>query len=131
MSVDRLSNMLSSIKNAAMTENEFIEITYTKQCEEVAKVFKKHGYLSDVKIFKPKEKSYKALRLELDPEIAQKIVDIKRISKPGRRIHSSTNEIRKFYSRSGLVIVSTSRGVMSALDARRKKLGGEIICKVI
>ena len=131
MSVDRLSNMLSDLKNAALARKSYIETFYSKECEGVANVLKEAGFLEDVKIFKEKGNSYKSLRLDLAKQDGQiKITDVKRLSKPGRRQYGGNSDIKPVVGGYGVLIVSTSRGIMSGLEARKKKLGGELICKV-
>lgn len=132
MSVDRLSNMLSALKNAVLAGNEYIETYHSKECENVAKVLKDEGFLSEVKTFKFKDKKYKGLRLELakSEEGGFKISEIKRVSKPGRRMYAGNDDLKPLKAGHGVTVVSTSRGVMSGAEARKKKLGGEVICRV-
>ncbi|MFC1621936.1 30S ribosomal protein S8 [Patescibacteria group bacterium] len=131
MSIDRLSNMLSSIKNAVMAGNSFIETVHSKECESVAKVLKSAGFLSEVKSFKTKGKKHKGLRLELAKEGDDfKISDVKRISKPGRRLYMKARDIRPVSGGFGILVLSTSRGIMEGMQAKQKKLGGEILCEV-
>lgn len=131
MSIDRLSNMLSAIKNAAAINSSNIEVYYSKECEGVAKVLEKAGYLENVKTFKEKGKSYKKMRLDLALEVGEsKIAEVKRISKPGRRLYKSSSEIGSVLGGQGVTVLTTSRGIMSGAEAKRKKLGGEIICEV-
>jgi small subunit ribosomal protein S8 len=132
MSNDRLSDMLSSIKNAAMAGKPFIEVLFTKECESVAKNLEKAGFLSGVKSFKPEGKPFKMLRLDLAYENGiAKISDVKRVSKPGRRVYKGYQELRPMAGGFGVRVVSTSRGVMSSIEAKKKKLGGEVICEVL
>ena len=132
MSVDRLSNMLSSLKNAVMAGNDAIETYYSKECENVAKVLKEGGFLEEVKVFKHKDKKYKGLRLELAKTDGEFIVtDVKRISKPGRRVYINAADIKGVAGGHGVLVVSTNRGLMSGGEAKKKKLGGEVICKVL
>ncbi len=131
MSLDRISNMLSSVKNAAMAGNSSIETFYSKECEDIAKVLKKAGYLDDVRVFKEKGKSYKRLRIDLTREgEGFRLTEIKRISKPGRRLYTSSTEIKPVVGGSGVLVVTTSRGIMSGYEAKKKNLGGEVICRV-
>lgn len=132
MSIDRLSNMVSTIKNASLIGKEYVEIPHSNVCEDVAKLLKKEGFLSEVKVFKEKGSSYKMLRIDLayDEDGISKITEIKRVSKPGRRIYKGSEEIRPVAGGYGISIISTSRGVVKDYTARNKKLGGEIICRV-
>lgn len=131
MSTDRISNMLSILKNASMISKDFVEIGYSKECESVAKVLKEGNFVSEVKTFKPKDTKMKMLRIDLiNEESGPKIHDIKRVSKPGKRIYRGSNQLRHVQGGFGLLVVSTSRGVMSGNEARKKKLGGEVLCEV-
>ena len=131
MSVDRISNMLSSIKNASMTGNSFVEIPHSNVCEQIAEILKKKKFLENVKVFKEKGDSFKRLRLDIvyDNGVSR-ITDVKRISKPGRRIYKSSASFRKIAGGFGISIVSTSRGILSSDEAKKRKLGGEVICIV-
>ncbi len=129
--MDRISQMLSSIKNAAMARRKDLEITYTKECESIAKILKSRNFLSEVKTFKPQDLAYRKLHLTLVYENGlPKITDVQRVSKPGRRIYKGYDDIHRVQSGYGVAVVSTSRGIMTGEDARKKKLGGEIICHV-
>lgn len=131
MSKDILSDMLSSIKNAAMSGKPSIEVPYTKESEEVAKNLRKAGFLENVKVFKEENSSFKKLHIDLVFENGvSKITDVKRISKPGRRTYSGYKDLRRAAGGFGVTVVSTSRGVMDSSEARKKKLGGEVICEV-
>ena len=131
MSIDRISNMLSAIKNASMVGKDFIEIGLSKECESIAKALQKGNFVSEVKVFKPKEAKRKMLRIDLiNEEGNPKIRDIRRVSKPGKRIYRGAGQLRPVQGGYGLLIVSTSRGVMSGDEAKKKKLGGEVLCEV-
>lgn len=131
MSADLLSNMLSQIKNASMVKKPFIEIAYSRECEAVADVLKNAGYLENVKSFKEPNKAFKKLHLDLAYANEESVLtDVKRVSKPGRRVYSAAADIGKYMSGYGMYVVSTSRGIMSGAEAKKKKLGGEVICKI-
>ena len=132
MSLDVLSNMLSTIKNAALVNKPYVEIMYTKQCEEVAKVLQKKGYLAGVKVFKDSGKPFKRLHIDLAYDLTGKsaITDLKRVSKPGRRIYKKTENLGRYMGGFGMRVISTPRGVLSDDEAKKKKLGGEVICQV-
>ncbi len=105
---------------------------YTKEAEAVAKVLESKGFLENVKVFKEKDASYKKLHLDItyDENNLPKITNVKRVSKPGRRIYLSSKDLRVSKSGYGTFVVSTSRGVMDSKDAKYKKLGGEVLCEV-
>ncbi len=130
MSVDTIANMLSTIKNSSMVGKPSVEVPYSKQKEEIAKVLEAKGIVSKVKVFSEKGSPHKGLHIDLAyNEEVPVLNDIKRVSKPGRRIYKQSNEIGFSKSGYGVLVVSTSRGIMSGEDARKKKLGGEVICE--
>lgn len=124
--------MLSSVQNAALVSKEYIEIPFSNECLAVAEVLKKNGYLTEVKTFKEKGKSYKRLRLDIayGEDGMPKISSVKRVSRPGRRIYKGSSDVGRVMGGYGLSVVSTSRGVMSGEEAKKKQLGGEVICRI-
>lgn len=129
--MDFLSNMLSSLKNACMVGKTYIEVPHSKECEEVAKVLKEKNLLSNVKTFKEKGESFKKLRLDISYEDKLPLINnVIRVSKPGRRIYKKSSDLRLVRGGRGVSVVSTPRGIMPAEEAKKKKLGGEVICKV-
>jgi small subunit ribosomal protein S8 len=131
MSMDRVSNMLSMLKNASMAKRTHIELPYTKEIESISSVLKEKGFIEDIKTFKPKGKSYKMLRLDIAYENGlPKISDVKRISKPGHRIYVGSDKLKKVVAGFGVQVISTSRGILDSTVAKSKKLGGELICEV-
>lgn len=130
MSQDRISNMLSTIKNASMVGKKAVEIFYSKETENVLKVLQKNGFVKDVKVFKHKASPFKGLHIDLFLGDEVKFSQIKRLSKPGRRLYISSKEIKPVVGGKGLMVLSTSQGIMDGFSAKKKNLGGEIICKL-
>lgn len=133
MSVDTIGNMLSQIKNASMVNKEFVEFPHSKMREAILKVLEKYNYVDKVKTFKEKGAPHKSLHVDLayDKKGNSKIREIKRISKPGRRLYTKKDEIKGVSPKYELTILSTSKGVMASVEAQKKNLGGQVICKVI
>jgi len=131
MSIDRISNMVSAIKNAALARKESVIIPHTALCSEVAKVLFETGFLSEVKTYKEKGQSYKMLRLDIayNQDGSAKLTDIRRVSKPGKRVYTGSSLLGGVAGGHGVAVVSTSRGVTTGLDAKNRKLGGEVILK--
>ncbi len=132
MSVDTIANMLSMLKNASLVGKKAIELPYSKQKEAIAKVLESRGFVAKVKVFKDKNLPYKSLHIDLaySEDGTPAIRDLRRVSKPGRRMYRSAKALRSVKGGLGVAVVSTSRGIMSGLDAKKKRLGGEIICEV-
>ncbi len=131
MSMDRISNMLSSLKNSSMAGRSTLEIRYSKECESIAKVLKSKGFLEDIKVFKKEKSSIKMIHIEFVKEDGIiKLSHVKRISKPGRRIYRGYKDLKPVLQGLGVLLVSTSRGILSGDEAYKKKLGGEVLGEV-
>ncbi len=128
--VDPIGDMLTRIRNGQMRSLNKINIPFSNFRLKILEVLKKEGYIIDFNINNGKEKK-KFLSVDLKYYEGQPVIkEIKRISKPGRRVYSKATSIPKVLNGLGLAILSTSKGVMSDTDAIKNNLGGEIICKV-
>ena len=127
---DPIADMITRIRNAQMRKLNSVIIPNSKFRARILDVLKEEGYISDYKIL-PEKKQNPSLSVDLKYNNGMPVIrEIKRISKPGRRIYTKADSIPKIQSGLGMVIVSTSMGIMSDNNARLKKIGGEIICKV-
>ena len=125
---DPIGDMLARIKNAQMRNHSKVSLPSSKFKAKIADVLKSEGYIIDYKITNEKKPS---IEINLKYNSGNPVINtIERISKPGRRIFSSASSLPKINNGLGIAIVSTPQGVMTDVDARKKKLGGEIICKV-
>ncbi len=127
---DPIGDMFSRIRNGQMRSLNSIEIPSSNFRQNILKILKNEGYINDYFIEKS-ENNKIHLRINLkyyegDPVIKE----IKRVSKPGRRIYSRATSIPKVMNGLGLAILSTPKGVMSDTEARKNNVGGEIICRV-
>ena len=125
---DPIGDMLARIKNSQLRNYKKIDMPSSKFKTKIAEVLKNEGYIIDFKVIsdsKPK------LEIILKYNSGNPVISsIERISKPGRRIFSSAESLPKINNGLGIAIVSTPKGVMTDIDARKQKIGGEIICKV-
>ena len=125
---DPIGDMLARIKNAQLRNHNKVLIPSSKFKTKIAEVLKLEGYIIDYKINDEKKPS---IEINLKYNSGNPVINsIERVSKPGRRIFSSASSLPKINNGLGIAIVSTPQGVMTDVDARKKKLGGEIICKV-
>ena len=125
---DPIGDMLARIKNAQVRNHSKVSLPSSKFKAKIANVLKSEGYIIDYKIYDDKKPS---IEINLKYNSGNPVINtIERISKPGRRIFSSASSLPKINNGLGIAIVSTPQGVMTDVDARKKKLGGEIICKV-
>ena len=125
---DPIGDMLARIKNAQVRNHSKVSLPSSKFKAKIADVLKSEGYIIDYKINEEKKPS---IEINLKYNSGNPVINtIERISKPGRRIFSSASSLPKINNGLGIAIISTPQGVMTDVDARKKKLGGEIICKV-
>ena len=126
---DPIGDMLARIKNSLLRNHKKVELPSSNFKIKIADVLKNEGYIIDYKTISELNKSKLEILLKYNsgnPVISS----IQRVSKPGRRIFSSAESLPKINNGLGIAIVSTPKGVMTDIDARKNKLGGEIICKV-
>ena len=128
--VDPIGDMITRIRNAQMRLLNNVKIPGSKFRAKILDVLKQEGYISDYK-FLSNSKSKSSLCVDLKYNNGSPVIkEIKRVSKPGRRIYVRATSIPRIQNGLGLAIVSTSKGIMSDNDARSQKVGGEIICRV-
>lgn len=128
-STDPIADLLTRIRNAVMVGKNEITVPSSKLKVVVAKELKKAGYLTDVKVESAKPRDILVVTINKPGENAN-INEIKRISKPGRRVYVSANDIPRVKSGRGIVLVSTSKGVVTGQDAVKQRLGGEVLLSV-
>jgi small subunit ribosomal protein S8 len=129
VSSDPVADMLTRIRNAAAVRKHEIRLPHSQLKEAVARLLKDSNFIDDVKV--EGEKSTKALVLVLNSERENAhITEIVRLSRPGARQYVGAGEIPTVKGGRGIVIVSTSKGLMTGTDARKQSLGGELICTV-
>ena len=127
---DPIGDMITRIRNAQLRALYKVKIPSSKFRERILEVLKQEGYISNYKLLS-EENNKSSLLVDLKYYNGTPVIkEIKRVSKPGRRIYAKADSISKIQNGLGLAILSTSIGVMSDNDARIKKVGGEIICRV-
>ena len=127
---DPIGDMIARIKNAQMRSLSEVVIPSSKFRAKILDVLKQEGYISDYKVLSDK-KNRGNLFVNLKYSNGNPVIkEIKRISKPGRRIYARADSIPKIQNGLGLAIVSTSKGIMTDNDARNQNVGGEILCRV-
>lgn len=129
VSSDPIADMLTRIRNAIAVRRTEINVPHSKAKEAVAQLLKQRRFIEAVDVVE--DSGRKALRLTLSgPNSNAHITEIVRLSKPGRRQYSGVDSIPTVKRGRGIVIVSTSKGMMTGNDAKAQKVGGELICKV-
>lgn len=132
MNTDIISDMLTRIRNSLERKTESVEVPYSKEKESIVKVFKDANFIKDYKVYKMKESVQKTIKIDLlyDEVGFSKIQEIKRISKSGLRVYKKYEDIKPILGGIGMEVISTSKGVMTSKEAKKRKLGGEVICSV-
>jgi small subunit ribosomal protein S8 len=126
---DPIGDMIARNKNAQVRNHKKLDLPSSNFKMKIADILKNEGFIKDFKINKENNKSL--LSLELKYHSGNPVIStFERVSKPGRRIFSSADSLPKINNGLGIAIVSTPKGVMTDIDARKQKVGGEIICKV-
>jgi small subunit ribosomal protein S8 len=128
-STDPIADMLTRIRNAILVRKQEITMPHSRVKQSVAELLKTNGFVSDVKV--TDASIGKTLHIVINGEHENaRITEIQRLSKPGRRYYVSSRDIPAVKRGRGIVIVSTSQGMMTGDDAKQAKVGGELICKV-
>ena len=128
---DPIADMLTRIRNALQAGHEEVAVPASKVKIEIAKILKEEGYINNYKVEGEAAKD-KAIKIELKygPDGQKVITGLKRISKPGLKVYAKQNAIPRVLNGLGIAIISTSKGLMTDREARKEKLGGEVIAYV-
>jgi small subunit ribosomal protein S8 len=131
MLTDPVADMLTRIRNANKALHDRTEMPTSRLKEEIARILSEEGYIRDWSVVED-DKPYKTLVIELKYSRSRErvITDLKRVSKPGRRIYAGKDRLPRVLGGMGTAILSTSRGVITSRTAEREGLGGEVICFV-
>ncbi len=128
--VDPVGDMITRIRNAQLRTLSSVKIPASKFRAGILDILKKEGYISDYKLLND-QKNKNLILVDLKYDNGTPVIkEIKRVSKPGRRIYAKANSIPSIQNGLGVAIVSTSKGIMSDNEAKNQNVGGEIICKV-
>ncbi len=126
---DPIGDMLARIKNSQLRNHKKVEMPSSNFKMKIADVLKNEGYINGFNVDKNDKKQ--VLIIDLKYNSGSPVISvIERVSKPGRRVFSSAQSLPKINNGLGIAIISTPKGVMTDIDARKQKVGGEIICKV-
>ena len=126
---DPIGDMIARVKNAQDRNHKKVELPSSNFKVKIADILKNEGFIKDFKVSSEEKKNI--LSLELKYHSGNPVIsNFERVSKPGRRIFSSADSLPKINNGLGIAILSTPKGVMTDIDARKQKVGGEIVCKV-
>jgi small subunit ribosomal protein S8 len=130
MQTDPIADMLTRIRNANKALHESAEMPTSRQKEEIARILQEEGYISGFSVKKGESFDTLVIELKYGPSRERIITDLKRISKPGRRVYARKDRLPRVLGGMGTAIVSTSTGLVTSKTAEREGIGGEVICFV-
>ncbi|TQR31369.1 30S ribosomal protein S8 [Campylobacter sp. MIT 99-7217] len=127
---DIISDSLTRIRNAGMRRLENTKLLHSKVVEALVKIFQDKGYIESFDVMEENKKKFINVVLKYDERGLSAISELKRISKPGRRVYKGKDEIKSFKNGYGTIVVSTSKGVLPNDEAYKMGVGGEILCTI-
>lgn len=127
---DPISDMLTRIRNAGMARKPEVLMPSTKVLVAIATVLKNEGYIADFEVIEKAPQNQLRIELRYGADKKHSIREIRRVSKPGLRVYAGKDAIPRVKSGLGIAIVSTPQGVLTGYEARRRGIGGEVLCTV-
>ena len=129
---DPIADMLTRVRNANIAKHDDVSMPSSKLKEALAELLKSEGYIADFKTAERPDKPGKILSIDMkySPDRRRVISGIRRVSKPGLRVYRKHNEVERVLGGLGVAILSTSKGLMTDREARRQRVGGEVLCHV-
>ncbi|EAJ1452793.1 30S ribosomal protein S8 [Campylobacter jejuni] len=127
---DIISDSLTRIRNAGMRKLETTKLLHSKVVEALVGIFQAKGYIESFNVIEEDKKKFINVVLKYDEKGKSVINELKRISKPGRRVYKGKDEIKRFKNGYGTIVVSTSHGVLANDEAYKVGVGGEILCTI-
>jgi small subunit ribosomal protein S8 len=130
MMTDPIADMLTRIRNAFIVNKEKVSMPSSKMKLEIARILKEEGYVDSFRFDDDEKQGILTITFKYTADSEPAITGLRRVSKPGRRVYCSKEEIPRVLDGLGIAILSTSKGIMTDSDARKKKIGGELLCEV-
>jgi len=127
---DPIANFLTTLRNAMRTHKETVEVPASKLIGKILDLFKNDGYIEDYRLLKNTAQGTLKVYLKYGQDKRSAIIGLKRISTPGRRIYARRGQVPRVLNGLGTAVVSSSKGLLTDRDARKLKVGGEVICYV-
>ncbi|MCF7940949.1 MAG: 30S ribosomal protein S8 [Spirochaetia bacterium] len=127
---DPVADMLTKIRNANLAKHEKVDVTTSKLKLQIVKILKNEGYVKNFKKVTKENVNYIRIFLKYDEDQQPIIHGLKRVSTPGRRVYTGYKDMPRVFNGHGVVVVSTSSGVITGKKATDQKVGGELICTI-
>lgn len=131
MVTDTISDMLTRIRNAQMVKHQIVQIPSTNMSIAITEILKEEGFISDFENYFENQKNYLLISLKYKGQSRLPVISkIVRVSKPGLRVYANSKKLPKILDNLGIAIISTSKGVMTNLKAKKLGIGGEVLCYI-
>jgi small subunit ribosomal protein S8 len=130
MMTDPVADMLTRVRNANQALHETVSMPSSKLKEEIARILAAEGYIDSFEVSAEGSKRTLTLKLKYGADRSRVLLGVRRVSTPGRRIYAGAGDLPRVKGGLGVAVVSTSQGVPSDREARRRRLGGEVLCEV-
>lgn len=127
---DPIADMLTRIRNANLVRHETVELPASGVKKQIAEILKREGFIRDAEYVEDNKQGLIRIFLKYGPNNERVITGLKRISKPGLRVYTKSNEVPRVLGGLGIAIISTSKGIVTDKEARQSKSGGEVLCYV-
>lgn len=127
---DSIADMLTIVRNGSRAKKEKVDVKNSRLNLQILNIFKKEDYIKNLKTIDDKRQGVIRVYLKYDKNRMSLITQIKRVSKPGLRIYVDKEKVPKVLNGLGAAVISTSRGVLTDREARKEKIGGEVICYI-
>lgn len=127
---DPIADFLVRIANAQMARHDKVDIPASKMKLSITRILKEEGYIKHYKYIKDNKQGIIRIHLKYDEDRRAAIMGLKRISKPGRRVYVGCDEIPRVLNGLGIAILSTSQGILTDKEARKRRVGGELLCAI-
>ncbi len=128
--MDPIADMLTRIRNANRIGMRRVRIKRSKVCLGVARVLKEEGYIADYLSIDDGPQGVIEVDLKYGPQGEKVILDVQRVSRPGRRVYTPVDQLQRVRDGLGIAVVSTNRGVLSDRQCRKQRVGGEVLCTI-
>ena len=128
---DPIADMLTRIRNAIMARHDFVLVPASRMKLSIARILKEEGFINDYEVLKGKPHRTIKIQLKYSDNNQSVLSRLERVSKPGLKVYVQRKEIPRVYGGIGIAIISTPKGVMTGQQARRHRLGGELLCYVV
>jgi small subunit ribosomal protein S8 len=128
---DTISDMLTRIRNAHLVKHQIVQIPVTKMSLAIATILKEEGFIEDFENYQENKRKFLLVSLKYTGKSRKSVIsEIKRISKPGLRVYANSKELPRVLDNLGIAIMSTPKGVMTNLKAKKLGIGGEVLCYI-